>query len=186
MRPTSLQTACHIWQGRTRRDKKSAGFRCRLAVVTDCQRIAALWLRILKYRRREFRSRPLPQGLHLCAASVAVRLAGAARRFARPALLLSVLCLAACHASANPQGKPTSDFPVASEARLESHGEAVRLTLTLSRPVAANAFVMAGPDRVIVDLPSVNFQILQPRVLASRRASSPASVSACSRRTGPG
>lgn len=128
-------------------------------MVTDCQRIAALWLRILKYRRREFRSRPLPQGLHLCAASVAVRFAGAARRFARPALLLSMLCLAAGHASANPQGKPTSDFPVASEARLESHGEAVRLTLTLSRPVAANAFVMAGPDRVIVDLPSVNFQI---------------------------
>ena len=59
---------------------------------------------------------------------------------------------------ANP-ARPANDFPVATDARLESQGDGVRLTLTLSRPVAANAFVMAGPDRVIVDLPSVNFQI---------------------------
>ncbi|WP_332685379.1 N-acetylmuramoyl-L-alanine amidase [Bosea sp. (in: a-proteobacteria)] len=60
---------------------------------------------------------------------------------------------------ANSPGRASSDFPVASEARIESQGEVVRLTLTLSRPVTASAFVMAGPDRVIVDLPSVNFQI---------------------------
>lgn len=81
----------------------------------------------------------------------------------RPVLLLSALVLSglvlAGASVAHSQGRATSDFPVASEARIESHGEAVRLTLTLSRPVTANAFVMAGPDRVIVDLPSVNFQI---------------------------
>ena len=81
----------------------------------------------------------------------------------RPVLLLSALVLSALVLAgasvARSQGRATSDFPVASEARIESLGEAVRLTLTLSRPVTANAFVMAGPDRVIVDLPSVNFQI---------------------------
>ena len=81
-----------------------------------------------------------------------------AGRFLRPALLLAALVMAG-GAAANPQGRATSDFPVASEARIEAQGETVRLVLTLSQPVTASAFVMAGPDRVIVDLPSVNFQI---------------------------
>ncbi|AMJ60258.1 hypothetical protein AXW83_08075 [Bosea sp. PAMC 26642] len=60
-------------------------------------------------------------------------------------------------AMANP--KPASDFPVATDARLEQAGEIVRLTMTLSQPVAVATLVTAGPDRVIVDLPSVNFQV---------------------------
>ncbi|MGY2051987.1 N-acetylmuramoyl-L-alanine amidase [Methylobacterium sp. JK268] len=34
-----------------------------------------------------------------------------------------------------------------------------RITVVLSRPVAAKAFVMERPDRAIVDLPEVNFQL---------------------------
>jgi len=85
---------------------------------------------------------------------VARRLAGRALRLALPALLV-----VAAPSAANQAGRVASDFPVASEARIESQGDSVRLTLSLSRPVTASAFVMAGPDRVIVDLPSVNFQI---------------------------
>lgn len=79
----------------------------------------------------------------------------ALRLFACAALLLSSLSLAAANAPARPAG----DLPVATDARLEIQGETVRLTMSLSRPVSASATVMAGPDRVIVELPSVNFQI---------------------------
>lgn len=60
---------------------------------------------------------------------------------------------------ANAPGRPAADLPVAADARIESQGDTVRLSLSLSRPVAASAFVMAGPDRVIVEMPSVNFQV---------------------------
>ncbi len=79
----------------------------------------------------------------------------ALRLFAFAALLLVPISLAV----ANPSGRPVNDLPVATDARLEVQGELVRLTMALSRPVTAAASVMAGPDRVIVDLPSINFQI---------------------------
>lgn len=60
-------------------------------------------------------------------------------------------------ARANPRS--TNDFPVATDAKLEQSGETVRLTMTLSRPVAVETSVTAAPDRIIVDLPSVNFQV---------------------------
>jgi len=79
----------------------------------------------------------------------------ALRLFACAALLLSSLSLAA----ANSPARPASDLPVGTDARLEVQGEIVRLTMALSRPVNASATVMAGPDRVIVELPSINFQV---------------------------
>ncbi len=69
-----------------------------------------------------------------------------------------MLALAA-PALANPAPRPAAELPVATDARLEARGETVRLSMTLSRPVSASASVMAGPDRVIVELPSVNFQV---------------------------
>lgn len=65
-------------------------------------------------------------------------------------------------------GVPGLDPAVAADAKIEGQGDTVKLTLSLSRPVAASAFVMAGPDRVIVELPSVNFQI--PPASARRSA----------------
>jgi N-acetylmuramoyl-L-alanine amidase len=48
---------------------------------------------------------------------------------------------------------------VAIAAELASQGGQSKLTLTLSKPVQARAFVMERPDRVVVDLPEVNFQL---------------------------
>jgi N-acetylmuramoyl-L-alanine amidase len=48
---------------------------------------------------------------------------------------------------------------VAVAAALTSNAERTQLVLTVSQPVAARAFVMERPDRVIVDLPEVNFQL---------------------------
>lgn len=79
----------------------------------------------------------------------------ALRLFACAVLLLSSLPLA----TANSPGRFGNELPVATDAKLEAQGDIVRLTMALSRPVGASASVMAGPDRVIVDLPSINFQI---------------------------
>lgn len=120
--------------------------------------MTALWLIFVKRRTGESRSSLLLHGpCHSVAASLR-RFGGAARLVAA---LAATWCLAAA-ALANTAGRSPSDFPVATDARLEAHGDMVRLTVTLSRPVAASASVMAGPDRVVVDLPSVNFQI-EPR-----------------------
>lgn len=60
------------------------------------------------------------------------------------------------------RGEPArqqSEFPVATDMRIEQHGETVRLSLALSEVVPVEAWVQAAPDRVIVELPSTNFQI---------------------------
>jgi N-acetylmuramoyl-L-alanine amidase len=118
--------------------------------------MATLWLSLVKRRTSESRSVLLLHRLRLSAKGVPHRIAAPALRlFACAALLLSSLSLAAANAPA----RPASDLPVATDARLEIQGEIVRLTMALSRPVTAAASVMAGPDRVIVELPSINFQI---------------------------
>lgn len=53
---------------------------------------------------------------------------------------------------------PASERPVAVDARVTQAGEATRLSFSLSRIVEARAFVMERPDRVVIDLPEVNFQ----------------------------
>lgn len=62
-------------------------------------------------------------------------------------------------APARAENKPQNEYPVATDARLEQSGETVRLTLMLSSVVTVEAWVQAAPDRVIVELPSTNFQI---------------------------
>lgn len=49
--------------------------------------------------------------------------------------------------------------PVASAVRIEETGQGARLLFALSGPAQAVAYVMAGPDRVIIDLPELNFQL---------------------------
>jgi N-acetylmuramoyl-L-alanine amidase len=53
-------------------------------------------------------------------------------------------------------------------ATLTSDGDKTQLVVTLSREVTARAFLMERPDRVIVDLPEVNFH-LPPEVGRHRR-----------------
>ncbi|MCL2452174.1 MAG: N-acetylmuramoyl-L-alanine amidase [Alphaproteobacteria bacterium] len=52
-----------------------------------------------------------------------------------------------------------STAPVATAVRSEEDGEQSRLIFSLSAPVEATAFVLADPDRVIVDLPQTDFRI---------------------------
>ena len=48
---------------------------------------------------------------------------------------------------------------VGTDAQITSEADRVRLSIALSSPVAVDAYTLAGPDRVIVDLPEINFQI---------------------------
>jgi N-acetylmuramoyl-L-alanine amidase len=51
--------------------------------------------------------------------------------------------------------------PAANAARIEQNGDRAKLIFELSAPLAATAFVLADPDRVIVDLPQTDF-VLDP------------------------
>lgn len=62
-------------------------------------------------------------------------------------------------AAAQGNGRPQNEFPVATDAKLEQSGDTVRLTMALSRPVEVSASVIAGPDRVVIEMPSTNFQV---------------------------
>ena len=67
----------------------------------------------------------------------------------------------AATAAPNPEGAgaPAANPPVAVDARLVDGGGGAKLTFDLSSPVEARAFSMTDPDRIIVDVPEVNFQI---------------------------
>ncbi|MGA2044812.1 MAG: N-acetylmuramoyl-L-alanine amidase [Roseiarcus sp.] len=49
--------------------------------------------------------------------------------------------------------------PVAVDARLVDEGAAATLTFDLSAPVEARATAMVDPDRIVIDVPEVNFQL---------------------------
>lgn len=80
--------------------------------------------------------------------------------------MLAVACLLASlplagltQAQPKLEPRPQNEYPVATDARIEQSGETVRLTMMLSSAVTVEAWVQAAPDRVIVELPSTNFQI---------------------------
>lgn len=52
-----------------------------------------------------------------------------------------------------------SGMAVAIAAEVTTEGNRTRLLFTLSKSVAAHAFVLERPDRAIIDLPEVNFQL---------------------------
>ena len=49
--------------------------------------------------------------------------------------------------------------PAANAARIEQSGDRAKLIFELSAPLDATAFVLADPDRVIVDLPQIDFAL---------------------------
>jgi N-acetylmuramoyl-L-alanine amidase len=51
-----------------------------------------------------------------------------------------------------------SGFPVATDVRLGGDAEQTRFVVDLSRRVGINAFILADPYRVVIDLPQVAFQ----------------------------
>src|SRR5690606_2575334 len=60
-------------------------------------------------------------------------------------------------AAQDPAAPPAATVAVAADVKAD--GAVTRLSLTLSRPVEAKAFLLERPDRVIIDLPEVNFQL---------------------------
>ena len=78
-------------------------------------------------------------------------------RLIRSVLLTAVLALAGAPALA--QNGDRAPPAVAIAADLASGPNGTKLTLTLSKPVDARAFVMERPDRAVIDLAEVNFQL---------------------------
>src|ERR1700730_7073438 len=60
--------------------------------------------------------------------------------------------------AATVQPKP-GERPAANAARIEQSGDRAKLIFELSAPLGATAFVLADPDRVIVDLPQTDFAL---------------------------
>lgn len=81
----------------------------------------------------------------------------AAGAFAESRGLVGARALALQLASASAQ--PALAPAVASAVHLEDGGDRAELSFDLSRSVPANAFVLAAPNRVVIDLPEVDFQI---------------------------
>jgi N-acetylmuramoyl-L-alanine amidase len=53
----------------------------------------------------------------------------------------------------------SSNFPVASDARLAGDGKRTRFVLDLDKSIQFRAFALADPYRVVVDIPQVSFQL---------------------------
>jgi N-acetylmuramoyl-L-alanine amidase len=62
-------------------------------------------------------------------------------------------------ALASPDAPASGEKPVAVAARLVETDGLAKLTFDLSAPVEGRAFAMADPERIIIDIPEVNFQI---------------------------
>jgi len=75
------------------------------------------------------------------------------RRFAWPLVVMTLLAGSAVAA------ENVAPPPVAVAARLADDGETAKLSFDLSGPVEASAHAMADPDRIVVDLAEVNFQL---------------------------
>ncbi len=74
------------------------------------------------------------------------------------ATLLSAAVLGA--GAAERDGVPSAgDFPVATEVRLAGDDALTRLVLDLSHKVDIRAFTLANPNRVVIDMPQVAFQL---------------------------
>jgi N-acetylmuramoyl-L-alanine amidase len=57
-----------------------------------------------------------------------------------------------------PQRIESLQRPVATDARIVAEGGVTRLSFRLSRPVEASGFAMEEPDRIVIDMPELNFQ----------------------------
>ena len=74
-------------------------------------------------------------------------------------LLVLAMCLFAVPALAQSSQRAASTVPLATTANLQRTGETTRLVFELSDAVEPRGYVLADPDRVIVDLPEITFQI---------------------------
>ena len=87
----------------------------------------------------------------------------------RPIALAAALALAAASA-AGAAGAEDRAKPVAVAAKLAQDARSGALTFDLSRAVEARAYTLASPDRIVVDLPEVVFQIASEAARANAAA----------------
>ncbi|GLK81100.1 N-acetylmuramoyl-L-alanine amidase [Methylopila turkensis] len=74
--------------------------------------------------------------------------------------LLSITLAAALFAFAAPvRAQPAKAVPAATDSRLAGDEQRTRLVVDLTSAVAINAFVLADPYRVVIDLPEVSFRL---------------------------
>ncbi|MDB5733845.1 MAG: hypothetical protein JWN16_482 [Alphaproteobacteria bacterium] len=58
--------------------------------------------------------------------------------------------------------KPNGPLPIVMSARIGEHEDRTRLVIELSDPVNLRAFALAGPDRVVIDMPQVAWRLGAP------------------------
>jgi N-acetylmuramoyl-L-alanine amidase len=76
-----------------------------------------------------------------------------------PALLPTALLCCSLRAGAATIPTQQAQPPVASSVRLDQSGDRATLAFEMPEPIQVAAFVLADPDRVIVDLPQTNFAV---------------------------
>ena len=78
---------------------------------------------------------------------------------ARKILMLAAAAWAGAAVSAPRASAAEATPPVAVAARLTQDANAAQLVFDLSRPVEARVYALSNPNRIVVDLPAVNFQL---------------------------
>jgi len=58
--------------------------------------------------------------------------------------------------------RPRGPLPMVMSARIGEHDDRTRLVIELSDPVNLRAFVLANPDRVVIDMPEVSWRLGAP------------------------
>jgi N-acetylmuramoyl-L-alanine amidase len=87
---------------------------------------------------------------------------------AKLAMLLVSLSLGGLFATRSvAENQPPAGPAVATAVRVENGPDLAKLTFEVTRPVAATSFVLSTPDRIVVDLPGIDFRI-DPRVGAPK------------------
>ena len=65
-------------------------------------------------------------------------------------------------AGPSPGATPSGAPPIVMSARLADHDDRTRLVIELSDPVNLRAFTLAGPNRVVLDMPEVAWRLADP------------------------
>jgi N-acetylmuramoyl-L-alanine amidase len=72
---------------------------------------------------------------------------------------IMIASVAAGLCQTRPAAKPTTDQVIAERLSITQVGARTRITITVSSPIAAHAYVLADPPRVVVDAPDVEFAL---------------------------
>ncbi len=65
-------------------------------------------------------------------------------------------------AVATPAPKPQGPAPIVMSARIGEHADRTRFVVELSDPVAMRVFALSNPNRVVIDMPAVQWHLSGP------------------------